>query len=116
MHYPVGRFDAHQARIDGIPGLARQLDFSPNRAMSPSGALHPFAPYVHMAIQPVRWLQVLRNGPDSIIPYQGMIRDVAWTSTKTMQSPGGDPMSLETVWRSMNSDMSRRTMASSLPK
>ena len=31
-------------------------------------------------------------------------------------TPGGDPMSLETVWRSMNSDMSSRTMASSEPK
>lgn len=31
-------------------------------------------------------------------------------------SPGGEPMSFETVWRSMNSDISKRTMASSLPK
>ncbi len=31
-------------------------------------------------------------------------------------APGGEPMSLETVCLSMNSDMSSRTMASSLPK
>ena len=30
--------------------------------------------------------------------------------------PGGDPMSLETVCLSMYSDMSKRTMASMLPK
>jgi hypothetical protein len=35
---------------------------------------------------------------------------------KEQTHPGGDPISFETVCRSINSDMSSLTMASSLPK
>ena len=64
------------------------------------------------ALRPVMLLAMLFHTPllDQTYPHLP-------TLTHTYPHvPGGEPMSLDTVCLSMNSDMSRRTIASSLPK